>query len=49
MTSLFIKNIYTKCKMHGSGDAQVILADDELYALIVIALTTLDGLAKIYT
>ncbi|MDI1277274.1 hypothetical protein [Methylobacter sp.] len=44
MTSLFIKNIYTKCKMHGGRDAQVILADDELYALIVIALNDLGWL-----
>jgi len=44
MTSLFIKNIYTKCKMHGGKDAQVILADDELYALIVIALNDLGWL-----
>lgn len=41
MSSLFIKNLYTKCKMHGNGDAQVILTDDELYALIVIALNDL--------
>ncbi len=46
MTSLFIKNIYTKCKMHGGGEAQVILADDELYALIVIALNDLGWLGE---
>jgi len=46
MTSLFIKTIYTKCKMHGGGDAQVILADDELYALIVIALNDLGWLSE---
>lgn len=44
MSSLFIRNIYTKCKMHGGRDAQVILADDELYALIVIALNDLGWL-----
>ena len=38
MTTLFIKNLYAKCKMHGTGDAQVVLSDDELYALVVIAL-----------
>jgi hypothetical protein len=38
MTSAFLKNLFTKCKMHGSGDAQVILADTELYALICIAI-----------
>ncbi|MEN9374373.1 MAG: hypothetical protein RIR79_1925 [Pseudomonadota bacterium] len=41
MTTLFIKNIYAKCKMHGTGDAQVVLSDDELYALVVIALNDL--------
>jgi hypothetical protein len=34
--------------MHGSGDAQVVLSDEELYALIVVALNDLgwqeDGL-----
>ena len=37
MTTLFIRNLYAKCKMHGSGDAQVVLSDGELYALIVVA------------
>lgn len=32
--------------MHGGGDAQVILADDELYALIVIALNDLGWLSE---
>ena len=41
MTTLFIKNLYAKCKMHGTGDAQVVLSDDELYALVVIALSDL--------
>ena len=44
MTSLFVKNLYAKCRMHGSGDAQVVLSDDELYALIVIALSDLGWL-----
>lgn len=44
MTTLFIRNLYAKCKMHGSGDAQVVLSDRELYALIVIALNDLGWL-----
>lgn len=44
MMSMFIKNLYARCKMHGSGDAQVLLGDDELYALIIIALNDLGWL-----
>jgi hypothetical protein len=44
MTTLFIRNLYAKCKMHGSGDAQVVLSDGELYALIVVALNDLGWL-----
>ncbi len=46
MTSLFVRTLYTKCKMHGSRDAQIVLSDDEIYALIVIALTDLGWLRK---
>lgn len=38
---MFIQNLYTKCRMHGSGDAQVVLSDDELYALICISIDDL--------
>jgi hypothetical protein len=30
MTTLLIRNLYVRCKMHGTGDAQVVLSDDEL-------------------
>lgn len=36
-----IRSLLSKCKMHGSGDAQVMLSDSELYALICIAVTDL--------
>ncbi len=39
--SVFIRNLYSKCKMHGSGEAQVLIADGELYSLICIALSNL--------
>ena len=38
MASIFIKGLLTKCKLHGSGDAQVIISDSEVYALICIAI-----------
>ena len=38
----FIKNLYTKCKMHGSGDAQVVISNDELASLIYIAVCNLN-------
>jgi len=38
----FIRNLYSKCKMHGSGDAQVVLSDGELLALIFISVSNLD-------
>ncbi|WP_293106085.1 restriction endonuclease [Moorena sp. SIO3I6] len=37
----FIKNLYSKCKMHGSGEAQVIISDGELSSLLSIALDNL--------
>lgn len=44
MTTLFIRSLYAKCKMHGNGDAQVILSDNELYALILVAINDLGWL-----
>ncbi|TDX99659.1 hypothetical protein [Thiohalophilus thiocyanatoxydans] len=40
--SAFFRNLYTKCKMHGAGDAQVVISDGELYSLISIAIDNLD-------
>jgi len=39
--SVFIKNLYTKCRIHGAGDAQVIISDQEIYALIVLTVNNL--------
>lgn len=39
---MFIQNLYAKCKMHGAGDAQVVLSDIELYALICISIKDLE-------
>ena len=39
--TIFFKNLYSKCKIHGSGDAQVVISDGELYALISISLDNL--------
>lgn len=38
----FIRNLYTKCKMHGFGDAQVVISDGELLSLISIAISDLE-------
>ncbi|MEW5827865.1 MAG: restriction endonuclease [Chloroflexota bacterium] len=40
--SVFIKNLYTKCRIHGSGEAQVAISDSEIYTLIVLAIHDLD-------
>lgn len=37
MTSVFLKALFAKCKMHGSSDAQIIISDSEVYSLICIA------------
>lgn len=37
----FIRSLYTKCRMHGTGDAQVVISDGELYALLSIAFVDL--------
>ena len=36
--SNFIRGLYTRCKIHGSGDAQVVISDGELTALTSIAI-----------
>ncbi|MCI0611220.1 MAG: restriction endonuclease [Anaerolineae bacterium] len=36
--SVFIKNLYTKCRIHGTGDAQITISDREIYALIALAI-----------
>lgn len=38
---MVIRNLYAKCKMHGSGDAQVVLSDQELYSLILLSIVDL--------
>lgn len=39
--TVFFRNLYSKCKMHGTGDAQVIISDGELCALVSIAIDNL--------
>ncbi len=41
-SSVFIKNLYTKCRIHGAGDAQVTISDQEIYALIVLTINDLE-------
>ena len=41
MASAFLKSLFTKCKMHGSGDSQVMISDSELYSLICMAISDL--------
>ena len=38
MTDTSIRHLLSKCKVHGTGDAQVILSDSELYALLLISM-----------
>ncbi|MDP2365687.1 MAG: hypothetical protein Q8M94_18210, partial [Ignavibacteria bacterium] len=40
--SVFIKNLYTKCRIHGAGEAQVAISDNEIYSLIVLAIYDLN-------
>jgi hypothetical protein len=40
--SVFIKNLYTKCRIHGTGEAQVAISASEIYALIVLAIYDLN-------
>lgn len=37
----FIRNLYSKCKMHGSGEAQIVISDGELASLICIVVENL--------
>lgn len=39
--SIFLKKLFSKCKVHGSGDAQVTLSNDEIYSLIYLATSDL--------
>jgi hypothetical protein len=41
MTSIFLKNLFARCKIHGSGDSQVIISDSEVYSLICMAIDDL--------
>ncbi|MFQ1653094.1 hypothetical protein ACK378_08700 [Aeromonas veronii] len=41
MSEAFFRNLYSKCKMHGTGEAQVSITDGELNALIYIAINDL--------
>ncbi len=41
MTSVFLKSLFAKCKMHGGGDSQVIISDSEVYSLICMAICDL--------
>lgn len=40
--SAFVRDLYSTCKMHGSGDAQVIISDTEILALVSIAIRDLE-------
>jgi hypothetical protein len=37
MNEAFFRNLYSKCKMHGTGEAQVVISDGELNSLLSIA------------
>lgn len=41
MTNTSIRHLLSKCKVHGTGDAQVILSDSELYVLLSISVRDL--------
>lgn len=41
MNEAFFRNLYSKCKMHGTGEAQVVISDGELNALLSIAVEDL--------
>jgi hypothetical protein len=36
--SVFVKNLYTKCRIHGAGEAQVSISDSEIYTLLALAI-----------
>lgn len=41
MTTTSIRHLLSKCKVHGTGDAQVIISDSELYILLSISMCDL--------
>jgi hypothetical protein len=41
MNEAFFRKLYSRCKMHGAGGAQVIISDAELNVLLSIALDDL--------
>lgn len=42
MNEAFFRSLYAKCKMHGTGEAQVVISDGELGSLMSIALDDLE-------
>lgn len=42
MSNAFFRNMYSKCKMHGTGETQVVISNGELNALMSIAIDDLD-------
>jgi len=42
MSEAFFRSLYSKCKMHGTGEAQVVISDGELNALLSIAIDDLN-------
>ena len=42
MTTTSIRHLLSKCKIHGTGDAQVVISDSELYVLLSISLRDLN-------
>lgn len=40
--SSFLKKLFSKCKLHGSGDAQVMISDDQVYSLLYLAISDLN-------
>ena len=41
MTTTSIRHLLSKCRVHGTGDAQVIISDSELYVLLSISICDL--------
>ncbi|MDJ0715887.1 MAG: DNA cytosine methyltransferase [Prochloraceae cyanobacterium] len=39
--SSFLKKLFSKCKFHGTGDAQVTISDAEIYSLLYLAISDL--------
>ena len=42
MTTTSIRHLLSKCKIHGTGDAQVVISDSELYVLLFISVQDLN-------